>query len=187
MKNYQLHLTLAVLSVFLFSNLYAQDAPKREVGLQFSGIDFNGFNTFGGFYKKQLHDNVYRRIRFVSGGLFSAFQEDNTSVGLSIAGAIGREKRKSLDQKLEFYRGPEVSLKATYQYQQLADASVIGLSARVGYVLGLQHHFNDLWAIQIETIPGVSLGANFPSEGDIAGFFDANFSNSVLLGVARKF
>ncbi|MBL7780926.1 MAG: hypothetical protein JNM22_06890 [Saprospiraceae bacterium] len=187
MKNYLLHLTLAALCLIFFSTAQAQEAPKREVGLQFSGIDFNGFNTFGGFYKKQLHDNVYRRIRFVSGGLFSAFQEDNSSVGLSLAGAIGREKRKSLDRKLEFYRGPEFSLRATYQYQQLTEGSVLGLIGRVGYVLGLQHSFSDLWAIQIETIPGVSLGASFPSEGDIVGTLDASFSNAVLLGVARKF
>lgn len=178
--------TLALLLVALFCNtLSAQKAAKREAGFQVFGFD----SGFSGFYKKEIRENVYRRFRLFSGSLNAQFNEDASTTNFFIGGFIGREKRKSLDERLEFYRGPEFSAGLGYQHQEVNsdDNSRFFVLAGIGYVLGLQHSFNDKWAVQIETIPTVRFRYDIANE--IADNFgvDINASSSVSLGVARKF
>lgn len=168
-----------------FSSLHAQDAPKREVGIQLSGLDFNGNNSFSGFYKKQTGENKYRRLQFFAGRITTAFSEESSQANVFLAVAIGREKRKALDARLEFYRGPQFSLNTSFQH--VSERSSVAVLAGIGYVLGLQHSFNERWAIQIETIPNVSVGASFAEDVSTVGLVQADVSNSVALGVVRKF
>lgn len=185
MKIYMLRTLFPVLTIFFCLNLHAQDIRKREVGIQLSGLNFDGSNSFGGFYKKQLSENKYRRIHFFAGRMATALGNENVNASVFLAGGIGREKRKPLDSRLEFYRGPEFSM--SIGYQQANDQNLVTFSGGIGFVLGLQHSFSELWAIQIETIPGIRVAASFPDEGEATATLSANISNSVALGVVRKF
>lgn len=177
-------LLAAVFFVASSSNLCAQtNGKKREVGVQFGSLNFNSFNAL---YRKQKSENVYRRIRATFGNLGYASTEDETNLRFNAGLAIGREKRKTLDRKLEFYRGPEVNVGLDIIIGDTDGR--FGVNAGFGYVLGLQHSFSDLWAIHLETIP--SIGARFRigdnSQSDIFTV-DAGFSSAVSLGVVRKF
>lgn len=173
--------------VFLSSMAAQETRTPREVGLQFSRLDFDGGSGFSAFYKKQKKENVYRRIRFFSSNLAFASVEEDFSFNFSAGFAIGREKRKSLDSKLQFYQGPEFAL-------QLSLASLgeddlrFGVSPSFGWVLGLQHSFNERWAVNLETIPGVAVSADIRGEsGPNTVAFNAGFNNFVSLGLLRKF
>ncbi len=170
---------------FLFSAVHAQDGGgKREVGLQFSSLDFTG-SSFGAFFKKEKKENVYRRIRFAAGAIDFGLLEETTDFNFAAALAIGREKRKALDAKLIFYHGPEFA--ARVQAVTLwEDDIAMTIQPSFGWVIGLQHSFNDRWAINIETIPTFYVAANINTidEGLLFGVGGSNF---VSLGVVRKF
>ncbi|MCC6281777.1 MAG: hypothetical protein IT262_14310 [Saprospiraceae bacterium] len=178
-----------LLTTFSFSSVYAQSTgKKREVGVQFTGLNFDGNNTFGGFYKKQLSENKYRRIRFFTGNLSADVINDEFLFSLSLGAAIGREKRRSLDDRLEFYSGPEISFSVGVQSRtDIDDATSISLSPRFGYVFGLQHSFNERWAINLETIPGIRVGVLLLPGDNYNLSLDAAASNLVSLGAVRKF
>ena len=185
-------LTLAcialLLAVFSSTQLSAQTAnPPREVGLQFSSLNFDGGSGFSAFFKKQKKENVYRRIRFFTGNLLFGSIDKDFTFNLSAGIAIGREKRKALDSKLMFYSGPEFSIQAGLYTFTEDDVHVV-LSPAFGWVLGLQHSFNDRWAVNLETIPGVGINIDSYGDGGPGVFtFGANFNNAVSLGLVRKF
>lgn len=180
---------IALLLAFLtISNLSAQEAnPPREVGLEFNSLDFDGGSSFSAFFKKQKKENVYRRIRFFTGNLHFGTIDEDFTFNLSAGIAIGREKRKALDAKLMFYQGPEFSIRAGLATFTDDDVHIF-LTPAFGWVLGLQHSFNDRWAVNLETIPGVGINVDTYGEGGPSvATFGANFNNSVSLGLVRKF
>lgn len=182
--------TRIILFAFVLSApvLGAQNAsPHREVGLQFSGINFNGNNNISAFYKKQKSEQVYRRLRFFYGNLNAQTSEDQYYFSMSAGIAIGREKRKTLDSKLEFYQGPEFG--ASLGVSALIDSNTdISLGGRFGWVLGLQHSFNERWAINLETIPSVGVNVITATARDVTRLdLNATASNSVSIGMVRKF
>ena len=189
-RNLIFPILVALATVFATGSLLAQDSkPKREVGLQFSSLDFDGGSGFSAFFKKQKKENVYRRIRFFSGGLSAISLEEDFNFSINAGIAIGREKRKTLDSKLDFYQGPEVSAQLGLATLGEDNANVL-ISAGFGWVLGLQHSFNERWAVNLETIPGLSLVGDFYGE-DSSGLssvgFNARFNNFVSIGLVRKF
>ncbi len=182
--------TLFVFVVLLSTNsLSAQDAkPLREVGLQFSSLDFDGSSGFSAFFKKQKAENVYRRIRFFSGSVGFGIVQEEFNFDISAGIAIGREKRKSLDSKLVFYQGPEFAMRLNVA-SFLEVQSQVSIVPSFGWVLGLQHSFNDRWAVNLETIPSASISfyANTNNEDSRALNFGAGISNAVSIGLVRKF
>lgn len=165
---------------------FAQTNEKsREVGLQFSNLDLGGNNSFSAFYKKQIKENTYRRFRATAGSagfITSDGDIDQFSIGLSLA--AGREKRKQLDRKLSFYRGFEIQ--GSTNYQTINGTDFIGLGLRGGLVFGLQHQFNEFWAINLETIPGLGVNLN-GTDGNWRSSVNAGFSNQVSIGILRRF
>ena len=187
-KMLKLSTLVLVLSVLFSATSSAQGTkPRREVGIQISNLNFNGSNTFSGFFKKERKENVYRRIRFFSGNLAFGQVDEDLSFDFSAGLAIGREKRKSLGDKLDFYQGPEFAFSLGLA-SLTDDETRISFTPAFGWVLGLQHSFNDHWAINVETIPRVALSAF--TNGDVgpdALLFNANISNNVSMGLVRKF
>jgi hypothetical protein len=178
------HFILSCLCVVLATAVTAQSTSvPREVGIQLSGINFDGFTPFSAFYKKQKSENVFRRYRFVVGNLGLESTEDDAVFVFNAGFAIGREKRRALDRKLIGYRGPEFSF-------NLGAGSFgegfVSIDAGLGYVLGLQHNFNEFWAINIETIPSAGINLRF-SEENGSGGLNVGLSNQVSLGVLRRF
>lgn len=188
MKQLPLALFSAALLLCLFgTGLQAQTAPRQELGLQFSGINFDGSNQFNAIYKRQKKDNTYRRIRLAFGNLsVAADDNDNTVFNFSAGLAIGRERRKDLGRGTTFFRGLEYRANAAVAARN-TNEDAFNLGAGIGYVLGLQHDFNDHWAVNVETIPGLS--ANFTDFGgnNFAASVSAGFSNAVSLAVMYKF
>jgi hypothetical protein len=162
-----------------------QTSPRREVGLQISSINFDGLNTFSAIYKKEIKENLYRRIDF-TGSFLSAFAQEQFTLGFNGGLSIGREKRRSLDDKLIFYQGPQVGVSFGLSTNNSPRTDVmVGLIWQ--WFLGLQHSFNARWAVNMEITPGVAMNLNFPDEGDALVSVSGNISNRVRLGVVRKF
>ncbi len=187
-KSLTLAFFVLLLHLFLHQDLSPQNtSAKREVGLSFSSIDFDGGTGFSAFYKKQLRENVYRRIRFFSGRLSAGAADEEFTFDFSAGIAIGREKRRSLDPKLEFYQGPEFFIQVGLSSPSEDDVRM-NFTPGFGWVLGLQHSFNERWAVNLETIPSVSVSANINGDaGPDSVFFNAGFNNLVSLGLIRKF
>ena len=176
-------------SLCLFGTaIAAQSTQKvREVGVQLDGINFDGITSFAAFYKNQLHDNVYRRIRFLSGGFgFQTQGDDNIDINFKAALAIGREKRSQLDRKLQFYRGFEVIGSSSIFAKTGVEQTNISLGVALGLVFGLQHNFNEFWSINAETIPSIGADVGITNDNGFGGI-SANFSNTVAIGVVRRF
>lgn len=171
------------------ASLSAQNAkPSREIGLQFNSLDLDGGSGFSAFFKKEIKENTYRRIRFFSGNLSTGVIGEEFDFDVSAGIGIGREKRKQLDTKLDFYQGPEFAF--SFRVSSLNETeSQILLTPAFGWVLGLQHSFNDRWAVNLETIPNASVSFYSNTNDEDSRFlrFRGGFSNSVSLGLVRKF
>ncbi len=195
--NFKCHMLALFLALGLFTTnqALAQDAPpRREVGLQFNSINFNGSNAFSAFYKKETKENVYRRFRVFYGNLGLDFKTFGNYTAFNGAGgiAIGREKRKALDSKLAFYQGPEISASFGVAHVDLnvvnaANVTRYDVNARLGWVLGLQHSFNDRWAINLETIPGFGVGVTGSNGSNPEVRTSVGFNSNVSIGIVRKF
>jgi hypothetical protein len=168
------------------TSLFAQnETPQREVGLRFGSLSLNN-SDFSAFYKKQKSENVYRRIRVFAADLTTGVIDEDFLISFSAGLAIGREKRKTLDPKLIFFQGPEFNLALGLQYDLEND--IVLISPGLGYVFGLQHNFNDRWAVNIETVPGISASVAFATESETGALlFNAGFNNRVALSILRRF
>jgi hypothetical protein len=196
----QKHHKLSLFFLLLVTVLSAQGpGVPKEVGIQIRGINFNGVTSFSAFYKKQKAENVFKRYSFIVGNIdFQDAADRKSSLTLNAGLAVGREKRRSLDRKLVFYRGPEfrfninlasneVIFSNNFPGTVVIQRSSYNFGVGFGYVVGLQHNFNDLWAINLETIPSVRVNANFFSDSDTAVSAGAGLSNIVSLGIVRRF
>ncbi len=185
-KTFKTSISLAFFIFLGCLQLSAQTKPHREVGLQFSSLNFNG-GGFSAFYKKELKENVYRRVRFLAGNLNLGSTEEVFHFEISAGVAIGREKRKALDPKLIFYQGPEFGL--GFRVQSLNETEFqSSINTSFGWVFGLQHSFNDRWAVNLETIPSASISFSGNTNNDIKSLeFNSGFSSAVSVGLLRKF
>ncbi len=176
-----------VLFAASFSNLHAQtESKKREVGIQLGGLNFDGSTSFNGLYRKQKRENVYRRIRATFGNISFVSIDDEAFITFNAGISIGREKRKMLDRQLEFYRGPEFS--ASVSLLTLEGDGIAAFNVGFGYIFGLQHSFNELWAVHLEAVP--SIGVSFATGGNIDNvtvIAGAGVSSAFSLGIVRKF
>lgn len=128
------------LSIFCTCLSAQTDAPRHELGIQFSGINFDGSNTFNAFYKKEIRPAVWRRVRVVFGNARIQNQGEQTSSNFNAGINRGREKRRSLAERLTFYHGFQFGLNAGFSANE-EDFNWF-TSPSIGYVLGLQHDFN---------------------------------------------
>ncbi|SOD93324.1 hypothetical protein [Spirosoma fluviale] len=164
---------LLVAGLLITSSLQAQDSPAREIGLRATGFD-----SFGLIYKKQLKENTYRRYRLAFGNLGANFVRSNTLFSFSAGGAMGKEKRRDLSDKLQFIYGTEliasVSLNSTTTGTLSVDNGaggttiytgsnilVVTPTVGIGFVLGAQYNFNPRWYISAELIPSVTASGAF--------------------------
>lgn len=188
-------LLFCFLLVVLQAPAFAQKtAARKEVGLGFTGLNFNSSNAFSAFFKKEIKENVYRRLSFFLGNIgLSNTSSDQTRFDASIGFGIGREKRKALDEKLWFYSGPQWTLNTFLQVatnNRQTTSNTYNLNAGIGYILGLQHNLNDRWAINLETIPSFSVGYQWDNRTGVSAYsvaFNTYLSNTVRVGIVRRF
>ena len=179
---------LTFASSFFLSTISAQDANghQKEVGLSFNGFDFSGFNPFSVIYKKKIADSKFRRISGTFGGF--NFQNSNRLLFFSInAGlSVGIEKRKLLGRKTTFFSGPEFAVATSYSKVE-GFKPTWGIFPQIGYILGLQHDFNEFWAINLEVVPSGQLSLNRFSSQDAEFSVSSSFSSNAALSIMYKF
>jgi hypothetical protein len=165
----------------------ATDGHQHEVGLNFYGLNFNGSNSFSAIYKKKLAEGKFRRISGTFGGINFQRSTDhqlyfNINAGLS----IGREKRKAVGRKTMFYSGPEFSIGTSFSKSEKIKPTW-NMMPSIGYILGIQHDFNEYWGINLEIVPGGGISVSKYSGQDIAFSVQGNFSSTAALGLIYKF
>ena len=193
------YLVICVSLLSAFSAL-AQDASKREIGLRTSPADLT---NVGFIYKKQIAENTYRRYRLAVGNLgVGTTGNEDVQVNFGVSTAIGREKRRPLDDRLKFIYGPEfvgsLNIVATGAGTTTINTGngtitvdgsgvLIAPSVGLGYVLGAQYDINPKWYISAEIIPTVSLYGIFGEDASVFGLQAGFNSSSVGITGAYKF
>ncbi|GAB3020837.1 hypothetical protein [Spirosoma pulveris] len=175
--------------LLITSTLYAQDSPTREVGLRLTSFD-----SFGMVYKKKLDENTYRRYRLAFGNLSANFVRSNSIIGFSAGGAMGKEKRRALSDKLQFIYGTELiasvglssSNTGTLTIDNGAGGTttytgsnilVVTPTVGIGFVLGAQYTINPRWYVSAELIPSITASGSF-GNGNTIYSFQAGFNSS---------
>ncbi|HMN90777.1 MAG TPA: hypothetical protein PKD70_08630 [Saprospiraceae bacterium] len=173
-------------SIIYYGALTAQEnesAHMHEVGLQISNFDLR---NFGVVYKIQRpnNENHYMRYRFLVGNIqFSTSPDNNVqNYNANVSGNVGLEKRIVWSNRIQFMHGPEAFVGFNYSSQRQDDpvSRQLGLSAGVGYILGLQYHINDQFYISVESIPGVFYRYN--ENKQFLTFFPSRISRNHTIG-----
>ncbi|MEL6253852.1 MAG: hypothetical protein AAFR87_17725 [Bacteroidota bacterium] len=149
------------------------------------GIRMTGLQNFDFIYKKEKAPNKFSRIRLGLANISFANINDENVANLALGIAMGSERRKAINEKLNFYQGPEPF--ANLALNVVADNTLFTVQGGLGYVLGFQYNFSEVFYVSAETIPSVgvtfSSGENLdPSLGISAGFN----SNAVALTLAYR-
>ena len=142
------------LSIIFFFLLFSEDAYSQnnnrisEIGIRtgdLTDIDF--------IYKKQKQDDVYSRIRILSGNLnINELSKFNGSFSMGLG--VGREKRNPVSDKLYFVTGAEFI--GFFSTSIANDKMKFSLTPGMGIVLGFSYLVNDNFIVGIETIPTAS-------------------------------
>ncbi len=180
---------LFAVALFFTTALFGQEQKKEthgEVGLNFGSLNLTNIN-FSGFWKKKIGEDHYRRLRFLSGNLSAGVVDDEFDADFFLGAAIGREKRRQLDDRLQFYRGLEFIGSVSFRDRGEIDTQ-LGIRPAIGFVIGLQHALNDRWAVNVETIPTIGLDFSINLEEDGGKLLmQGGISNFFSLGLVRKF
>ena len=144
---------------------------KRIKELHFGVSALNPL-SFGLMYKIQLKKNNFFKIGLVNvSGSFNKGKTNNSqnfetnSFGYNIGGQIGFEKRKQVNNKLNFYHGPQIGYEHEFNLSRVFNPSLtqneqtyISLmrSGFIGYSIGLMHQFNSNFFIGADINPSVS-------------------------------
>lgn len=120
----------------------------REVGLYAFGL-----NSFSAAYKKQLSENKWFRMRIANSAFQFGKQEHSKPLQLGASVGLGVETRKTLSNKMLWYRGWELTPGFNFQQNGINK----NYKARLGlhYVLGLQYELNKSFYINAELVPGI--------------------------------
>lgn len=192
--------SLLTISLCLLSfSLFAQEATPREIGVR-----INSLNNFGMIYKKQLRENTYRRYRLAFGDLTANFRKGYNQFGFSVGGAVGREKRRPITDRLQFIYGTEFltslginsvsSGSVTVDNGNGGTTTIYGNkviavtpSVGIGLVLGAQYNLNPRWYVSAELIPSVTASGTFGNGTSIIGIHAGFNSSSAGLTAAYRF
>ena len=160
-------------------------SPTREIGVSFTGL-----NNFGFSYKKQKGENKYYRFSLPSLNLsVGKFGSANMVGSITLGVSFGKEKRKAINEKLNFVKGWELSEYInTASIISKSNATTTNFSTRLGLVLGFQYTINEKFNLGIETIPGIALVSRAsPTEIDFNSINIGFDSNKVALNLMYKF
>jgi len=175
-------------ALFCTTSLLGQEQKQShgEVGFNFGSLNLTNIN-FSGFWKKKTGEDRYRRLRVLSGNLSAGLVDEEFDADFFLGVAVGREKRRNLDDRLQFYRGIEFIGNVSFRDRGEIDTQ-LGIQPGLGFVIGLQHSLNDRWAVNVETIPsiGLNFGINLEEDGGKL-LVQGGITNFFSLGLVRKF
>ena len=140
---------LLLLGSIFSTTLHSQSSPKAELGLQFSSLD-----RFSVVYKKRVKDQRYWTF---SAGLIALEVEakPNTQQQLGVGGSIQYEKRKRINQRVEFIHGPGFGLFGNYQRDD--NNNSWNTSIGFDYLLGARFSLVKELALSINLYPGLGM------------------------------
>ena len=110
------------------SSVYGQSNNMNEIGI--------GYLTGNGFliqYKKQKSDNKYLKI--TASSAYTTI-DDHFDADIGIAGSIGLENRKKLNEKLTFLRGPELFINTRLEFWEFDFRIAFGYNFGILYSIG---------------------------------------------------
>lgn len=179
------YLTITLISFFFslfiaLPSIYGQSL-SREFGLRGSSFDNVGF-----IYKNEKKPGNFTRYRF----LFSRINFQQRGGQSNFAGAfgiaIGKEKRKTINQSLKFIHGiePTVSL----SFNASSERKTLSVTGGIGYVLGFQYDIAKNFYVNIETIPAIGTYFRFDNgNSDGFGLTGGFNSNTISLSLVYRF
>lgn len=148
---------------------YSQSSTHQEVG-----ITLRNLNSFGITYRLGKPDQVWRFNTLLLSGdkrSLKADSVDNTQINQGILLSIGREKRHSITEKLDFRYGADLAFQYSHYKSKREDKTINEtndyLSESFEYtpsfnlVIGFNYHLND-FIIGAEMLP--SFGYSFGSK-----------------------
>lgn len=153
-------ITSALILLILVSDfLNAQEAQikKREIGLNFTGL-----NSFGIRYKSGNEKTLLRlTVLSLSDSKSSSKPDANSKIqgSFNFSLAVGFEKTKAIDDKIDFYSGMDllfIYYRDSYEekglkYKRDSWTMLPGL----GLVLGLSYKISEKTALSVEAVPAV--------------------------------
>lgn len=152
------------------------------------GLRLTSLQDFGFVYKKQKKPNQYSRHRLVVANIaLENISNENSRFSFGIGYAVGKEKRQSLGEKVQFIHGIEPAFNLSLASQ--GNLSRLVLQPAIGYVVGFQLDVSNSFYINIETVPALRANLNF-NEGNRADTYNllAGFSSeAIALTLAYRF
>lgn len=166
-----LTLFLFIISSF-FMQAKAQEADTDNQSVRELGVGVRNFSEdFSLIYKKQIGENKYRRY---DGSLSLALNSDRRFLGMSFS--IGTEKRKYLDEKLKFVRGPGFGLSVLSDFEEGGLTRFIPF---INYQLGIQYDIKENFYVGASTFPNFTLNISSDEEFPLGFGLNANLSAQV--------
>lgn len=158
--------------VVLLFTVTAQAQQNYEVGLRATSI-----NNIGLILKKERSNGDFMRYRLAFGNLNFNFVDNAQFVNLNLGAAIGFERRKVLNERLDFLFGPEPFISLALVAGNGTIATTTSLSAGLGYVVGLNYFLSQRFRVGLEVTPRASFSLN--SIGNVTTTqFGVGFSSS---------
>ncbi|MBI1227479.1 MAG: hypothetical protein GC192_19765 [Bacteroidetes bacterium] len=186
MKKHVFTIALLAMAVAMPSTILLAQTPdthQREIGLGVSGNSLNG----SVIYKWRKSDNKFERLQGTFGNF--SFQNNNNNklyFTINTGVSIGVENRKAVGAKTTFYRGPQFSLGTSFSKTEKIKPTW-NLSPRIGYILGIQHDFNDLLGLNMEIVPSAGVLLNKFSGQKIKYNINGSFASNASLNLMYKF
>jgi hypothetical protein len=178
---------LAVIMVHSISYSQTDETRPHELGLRFSGINFNGNNNFNLVYKKQKDNPLkYKRYRFILANISTGDVTGIVTPFFALGGAIGGEKRKSLNDKFKYIHGWDLS--GNYNFASNNNSSDSHrANVSLGYVVGFQYDISKEFCLNLEAIPAITNSLVFTNEELQSSVFNVTLNNQVAFSVFYKF
>ena len=176
----------------------AAESKKREIGLRFTSINFNGTNNFNVVYKKQKRTNENKYMRYRAMFIDISFKDhENPQAISSIQGifglAIGVEKRKVINEKFKFVHGWEFAcfMNNSHQFSpNNPDNYSLLINPSIGYVIGCQYDIKNNFCLNLELIPSLYNTTTISDKHDVfltSSSFNFNFTSNAALSIMYKF
>ncbi len=132
-----------------------EDNDKQEVGVR-----MNTSNQYDLFYKNQIGENKYFRLRTVNAYLNKSDSGLGTNVyNIGFGLATGIEKRKELTDEFEMILGWEAL--ASIAHRKFEESSQGNYRLGLGFVLGFNYKLTKNINIGIETIPSITYSSSY--------------------------
>ena len=181
MKLNFLNLFLLSIIVFIFFPKAEGQMPLRELGIQTSD-----FESITAIYKKEKAPNVFMRYRFALVNFqYQVLKERDNVFNTSLGIAVGKERRRELTNKLDFFHGWEPSM--VLNMSGVNNNFHLLAQPTLGYVLGFQYKIARHFLIAMETIPSL-VGSISSTDSFRRATINARFnSNAISMSLAYQF